>query len=288
MPHQKTTIFTPQTSLQHTMKQGIGRASNIYNAISLTTAKVIDIHPEKGTVDLRFARGQRVFGVKVLSREAGTQGGIAYLQSITHSSPARDNQGSLDGFEDDGHHSCYALVTFIEGAYSLPVVLGYIWPPVTQMLFKEKGLKIERHSESNIYQLWDKEGNYELVSPDGSYLHLGPAGSSHRDLSKTDMQKSWSIPLTDPGVFEIVHASGSSLSLGTEGVSSSSSLGGTSLQVTGTPDAPLPFTLIGAIASGHPTTGLHQINEVVLDISLGNQKWWICTVAGTPGTWQSF
>ena len=47
-----------------------------------------------------------------------------------------------------------------------------------------------------------------------------------------------------------------------------------------------PFTLVGAVSGAHPTSGTFQVNDVVLDLTVGGT--WVCTVAGTPGTWVNF
>lgn len=41
---------------------------------------------------------------------------------------------------------------------------------------------------------------------------------------------------------------------------------------------------VGATASGHPTTGAHLLGDFVVDQT---GAFWVCTVAGTPGTWVS-
>jgi hypothetical protein len=52
--------------------------------------------------------------------------------------------------------------------------------------------------------------------------------------------------------------------------------------ISGLTGAVTPSRLVGANASGAPTTGTFAVNDVATD-STG--KVWICTIAGTPGTW---
>jgi hypothetical protein len=49
--------------------------------------------------------------------------------------------------------------------------------------------------------------------------------------------------------------------------------------------AQAPILLAPTTTTGHPTTGTHQQGEIVVDMK-GNV--FICTVAGTPGTWMEF
>ena len=51
---------------------------------------------------------------------------------------------------------------------------------------------------------------------------------------------------------------------------------------TGLPGATAASRHAGATASGAPTTGTFAVGDFVVDQS-GNE--WVCTVAGTPGTW---
>lgn len=56
-----------------------------------------------------------------------------------------------------------------------------------------------------------------------------------------------------------------------------------SLHVAGTPGATaVPFIVAGGTASGSPLTGTHAEGEV---ITTADGHIWVCTVAGTPGTW---
>jgi hypothetical protein len=52
----------------------------------------------------------------------------------------------------------------------------------------------------------------------------------------------------------------------------------------GLPGAPMGLRLRGATASGPPTTGTWRPGDTIQD---RNGAWWICTAAGTPGTWVS-
>lgn len=53
--------------------------------------------------------------------------------------------------------------------------------------------------------------------------------------------------------------------------------------VQGLTGATATSRLVGATASGAPTSGTFAVGDVVM--SLADGKWYTCTVAGTPGTW---
>jgi hypothetical protein len=57
-------------------------------------------------------------------------------------------------------------------------------------------------------------------------------------------------------------------------------------QITGLVGANIPFTLAGAVQGAAPTTGKFDVNDVVLDLTNGG--FWVCTAAGSPGTWTYF
>jgi len=57
------------------------------------------------------------------------------------------------------------------------------------------------------------------------------------------------------------------------------------VSVSGITGAVQPTRIAGATTSGAPVTGSFLIGDAVL--SLADGKWYVCTVAGTPGTWVS-
>lgn len=58
----------------------------------------------------------------------------------------------------------------------------------------------------------------------------------------------------------------------------------TSVGVKGLPGATSGMRLVGATASGAPTSGTFAIGDISVDLS---GLLWLCTAAGTPGTWMS-
>lgn len=70
---------------------------------------------------------------------------------------------------------------------------------------------------------------------------------------------------------------------GSGSISLTSFLSGTLLAATGNTGAANSTRIMGATTGGAPTSGTFSLGDVVTD-QTGNL--WVCTVAGTPGTWQ--
>jgi hypothetical protein len=66
------------------------------------------------------------------------------------------------------------------------------------------------------------------------------------------------------------------------GMNGNSIVGVSDLAVTGITGAVDPMRLVGATFSGAPTSGSFVVGDVVVDQT---GRLWICTTAGTPGTW---
>lgn len=81
-------------------------------------------------------------------------------------------------------------------------------------------------------------------------------------------------------------AAAGQIGIGTEAPAALLDVAGTSRAVqftpTGATGATAASAYIGGTASGAPTTGTHAVGDHVVDQT---GKIWVCTVAGTPGTW---
>jgi hypothetical protein len=82
-----------------------------------------------------------------------------------------------------------------------------------------------------------------------------------------------SLPSTPAGLAAVL-AAGSS--------APSNPLSAQTLTASGLTGATAAMRLVGATASGAPTSGTFALGDVVVDQS---GKLWVCTAAGTPGTW---
>ncbi|MHB1418303.1 MAG: hypothetical protein ACYCX4_01760, partial [Bacillota bacterium] len=150
------------------------------NANYISLGKVIAIKPENYAVDVALLAGGILRNVQVIAPSAGTKAGYNYLTNIQNTRKQDSPGGVLDSPLGSQKGDTYAVIAFLQGNMTLPICLGFLYPEVTQMLFSEKGLKIDRH-ENGIYELLDKDGNHETVYPDGSYIKVGN-GKAIRDL----------------------------------------------------------------------------------------------------------
>lgn len=149
---------------------------------SLRMAKVVGVHPQSNAVDLVFLdNGQAVPHVTVMSLGASSNTGLVDLPTPTESS---DPSGVQLTFDRD----VFAFCGFVRG---LPVVLGFQFPEVCQMLFERADFRVQRHA-SDVYTTVDKDGNVELFHPSGTYLRIGE-DPAHEDLTAQDFDKRWKI-----------------------------------------------------------------------------------------------
>lgn len=151
---------------------------------SLRLAKVADIHPESNSVDIVFiGGGGRVPGVQVMSPMASTNTGLTGL-------PKPDMPASGDKYDlpDTNTRDVLAVVGFFSDQ---PIVLGFLFPQVCQMLFEDIERSVNRHP-SDVYMTTDKDGNTELYHPSGTYIRIGTA-AAHEDLTGQDLDEQWKI-----------------------------------------------------------------------------------------------
>lgn len=148
----------------------------------LGLAKVTKIHPEAHAVDLVLLKdGSRVPMVQVLSQSASTNSGRHDLAEPTATGEDFDPTETKD-------RDIYAVCGFIGG---LPVVLGFLFPQVCQMLFADLNRRVDRHA-SDVYTTIDAAGNMELYHPSGTYLRIA-SDSAHEDLTGKDFDGKFKI-----------------------------------------------------------------------------------------------
>ncbi len=146
----------------------------------LTLARVVNIHPESHAVDLVIMEdGRRIPGVQVLSGSAGTNFGFSDLAVPDATGYDAKNTKTRD---------IYAAVSWMN---TIPVVVGFIFPQVSQVLFADKERMVYRHA-SDVYVTIDGKGNTEIYHPSGAFFRIGESGA-HDDLTGKDYDKVWKI-----------------------------------------------------------------------------------------------
>lgn len=150
----------------------------------LRLAKVVRFIPEAHAANLLFLDdGSRVPMVQVLSGSASTNTGVVDMAQ-PDAGPSGDEWDPLDS----GTRDVIAVVGFVR---RVPVVLGFLYPQVTQMLFTDRNRKVERHA-SDVYTTIDDDGNVEVFHPSGTYFRIGTS-PAHEDLTGKDFDGKWKI-----------------------------------------------------------------------------------------------
>lgn len=220
MTRQKGFESNPATSprnWQYTMKLG----------------KVIAVYPEKKTVDVVLQSGGVQYGVKVLATAISTMSGISYLpRPHLEKEPGENGADVPKAF---GKRDIYAVIGFIEGHGSMPVVIGFMSPWKNQLSFPYKGYenqRLERH-ESDRYRrikgdtaaaLGGKDipAVEEIRYPDNSYMRIYPDGESKalEDISQGVADKDatpFMLKKEERKGFYFQHASGTAVLIDPDG-----------------------------------------------------------------------
>lgn len=172
-------------------------------------ARVVAAHPESHTVDVTMMdSGLRLPGVKVMCPMAGTNIGWNDLPQPDVTTPTDRYATGATGTRD-----ILAGVLFF-GA--VPVVVGFLFPEVSQLMFADPGRFVYRHG-SDVYVTIDARGNTELAHPSGAYVRIGTT-TAHEDLTGRDVDKAWKIARnTGQSVHVHLAAGGCALDLAPDG-----------------------------------------------------------------------
>lgn len=167
--------------------------------------KVIAVHPEDSSVDVRLYDGQILRHVRVLFNSANTIAGFRYLSSIVNT----QKQVNQNGVYDDGRLShvsdTLATIIYVYGNSLNPRVIGFSFPLDSQMHVEEEGLALFRH-ESGVYSLIDQNGHHEIHYPDGSYIIMAP-DSTPKSLSTGPQAQNWNVRNNGSPVNLTIHLS---------------------------------------------------------------------------------
>jgi hypothetical protein len=152
----------------------------------LQFGRVVKVHPEAHAVDVVLMEdGRRLSGVQILSGSAGGDYG---------------RHGGLGIPTEEGYEAkttrkrdVFCAVAWVGRN---PVVMGFLFPQVTQMLFegdddRTKQRMIDRHP-SDVYSQIDGDGNFEMRHPSGAYIRIAE-DPSHEDLESKDYLERWKI-----------------------------------------------------------------------------------------------
>jgi hypothetical protein len=146
----------------------------------LMLARVVKFHPHDGSCDCAlYASGARVTAVPVLCGMVSSSSGVVDFHQP-------------EGVGFDGPTSGKRDIIAVLGAVSgQPVVIGFLAPPVSQVLFQRENFRVDRHA-SDVYSTIDKDGNVELAHPSGTFLRIA-TDPEHEDLAGQDYDRQWAI-----------------------------------------------------------------------------------------------
>lgn len=132
---------------------------------------VVDTHPEDNSVDLLMASdGARLIGVQVKTLDGSTRTGSVDLPAV----PKKANKWDITKLTGQ---DLKALVDYYDGT---PVVTGFLFPQINQVLSNDPKLKINRH-QSDVITTVDGDGNTQMAWASGLYIRVA------EDPNKVDM-----------------------------------------------------------------------------------------------------
>ena len=131
--------------------------------MSLRQGVVVATHPKDHAVDLVMVdTGERLVGVQVATPNGSARSGGVDLPDVP------EKKDKWDITRETGQ-DMKALVDFVRG---YPVVTGFLYPQVNQVLQKDPKMMYRRH-QSDVEWMVDGEGNIQLNHPGGAYIRLG-------------------------------------------------------------------------------------------------------------------
>lgn len=201
---------------------------------SLRLGKVLAAYPESKTVDITMVNGSGVhYKVPVLCPFASSASGTSYLPA-PHNPKLKTEEG-FDIPKAYDKRDVYAIIGFVEGIGTMPVVLGFKFPEVNQLSFPESAganQKMERHEGDRYHRITgdtvtelggkDVSGEEEIRYPDHSFFKVVKNGGSRdlTDLSQANRDAA-TIPFRlkkeDRKGFYFQHASGTRIFIGHDG-----------------------------------------------------------------------
>lgn len=149
---------------------------------TLRLAKVVKVHHEHRAVDLVLLdNGWQLSGVQVMAPTASTCTGALDLP-----------EPIIEGEKWDpvlyDQRDLIAVVAETEG---MAIVLGFLLPTVSEMVFEEPNRYVHRHV-SDFYETIDDTANMDLVHPSDAYIRIG-GGEDPANLAGADYDKRWAL-----------------------------------------------------------------------------------------------
>lgn len=133
---------------------------------------VVETHPEDYSVDLVMTDdGSRVTGAQLINSNANSDSGDNSMPLVKPASA---------GQKWDINAQSKKIIAIVGYLGNNPVVIGFMYPQVNQILFKD-GRWI-RKTDSDFYETVSATADMEMVHPSGWYLRVGES-PDHEDLT---------------------------------------------------------------------------------------------------------
>lgn len=124
---------------------------------------VVATHPEDHSVDLVMVdNGERLTGVQVMTPTGSARTGSVDLPAVP------EKKDKWDITKEDGQ-DMHAIVDYVGRN---PVVTGFLYPQINQMLFKDPKMRFNRH-QSDVMSYTDGDGNFGIMHPSGAFIQVG-------------------------------------------------------------------------------------------------------------------
>lgn len=149
--------------------------------MSLRKGIVVAVHANDHSVDLVMSDdGSQIPGVPVMSHSASARTGGIDMPDVPNSGGANKWDITKRNGQD-----MEAVVAFFGRN---PVVIGFLYPQVSQMTFDDAKRKFVRH-QSDVYTTITGNGDCELYHPSGAYVRIAE-DLEHEDLEEKNTDKS--------------------------------------------------------------------------------------------------
>lgn len=183
------------------------------------------MHPEDNSADILFLdNGARAAGVPIMAG-AGTSN-----RTGTVDQPEPDFVGGSQWEPRDSKKTDITAVIGWIG--NQPIITGYLFPQVSQMLFADADRRISRHT-SDVYSTIDKDGNAEFYHPSGAYVRFG-ASPAHEDLTGQDLDGKWLLQTLAPVYIHVEQAGGmASIDIAPDGAITIMAAAGVAINLSG-------------------------------------------------------
>lgn len=131
--------------------------------MTLRQGVVVATHPEDHSVDLVMVdNGERLIGVQVQTPSGSSRTGTVDMPEV----PERKDKWDIT--KPTGQD----MIAFVDYVGRNPIVTGFRYPQINQMLFKDPKMRFSRH-QSDVMSYIDGDGNMGIMHPSGAFIQIG-------------------------------------------------------------------------------------------------------------------